>query len=133
MTDQEKDQLEDESVSERDSESVVVVEEVVTDGRDYRVEGNDVSGYIGVSPEYMTYANETERPLLTSQEEWNYTHNLDHLEGNEPDESGESVEVEKEDKEESEVEVEAEDDPEKKKQENPTPVRQTVVSPVITS
>lgn len=127
MTDQEKDVTEDESVRERD----VVVEEVVIEGRDYRVEGNDVSGYIGVSPEYMTYANETEKPLLTSQEEWDYTHNLDHLEGNEPDEVESSVE--KEDEEESEVEVEAEDDSDKKKQENPTPVRQTVVSPVITS
>lgn len=29
----------------------------------YAVEGNDTSGYIGVSPEYATYANETEAPL----------------------------------------------------------------------
>lgn len=29
----------------------------------YAVEDNDTSAYIGVSPEYMTYANETEKPL----------------------------------------------------------------------
>lgn len=29
----------------------------------FAVEGNDTSGYVGVSPEYMTYANETEAPL----------------------------------------------------------------------
>jgi hypothetical protein len=28
----------------------------------YAVEGNDTSGYRGVSQEYMTYANETEKP-----------------------------------------------------------------------
>jgi hypothetical protein len=28
----------------------------------YAVEDNDTSGYRGVSPEYMTYANETEKP-----------------------------------------------------------------------
>jgi hypothetical protein len=33
------------------------------DGRDYRVEGNDLENYISTSPEYMTYANETEAPL----------------------------------------------------------------------
>jgi len=33
------------------------------EGRVMAVEGNDLSGYIGVSPEYMTYANETEAPL----------------------------------------------------------------------
>lgn len=29
----------------------------------YAVNGNDTSAYVGVSPEYMTYANETEKPL----------------------------------------------------------------------
>ena len=32
--------------------------------RDFRVEGNKTDGYIGVSPEYKTYANDTEAPLL---------------------------------------------------------------------
>lgn len=32
------------------------------EGRDYRVEDNDTSDYYGVSPEYQTYANETEKP-----------------------------------------------------------------------
>lgn len=71
-----------------------------TDGRDYRVEGNDTRGYVGVDPEYQTYANETEKPLNTSQEEWDLGL-LDHLEGNmdqidgtETDESAEAVETE---------------------------------------
>jgi hypothetical protein len=38
---------------------------VRTVGRDFRVEGNDVDGYIGVSPEYRTYANPTDKPYLT--------------------------------------------------------------------
>lgn len=33
------------------------------EGRDFRVEGNEVEQYIGTSPEYATYANETEAPL----------------------------------------------------------------------
>ncbi len=31
--------------------------------RSFAVEGNDVSNYVGVSPEYQTYASETEAPL----------------------------------------------------------------------
>lgn len=57
-------------------------EEVAVTGRDYRLEGNDVSGYIGVDVEYQNYANETEKPLLTDLEKWTYTNQLDHLEGN---------------------------------------------------
>lgn len=30
--------------------------------RNFAVEGNDLSGYLGCDPEYMTYANESERP-----------------------------------------------------------------------
>lgn len=41
---------------------------VRTIGRDFRVEGNDVDGYIGVSAEYRTYANETEKPYVTDGE-----------------------------------------------------------------
>lgn len=37
--------------------------EAPSTGRDVAVEGNDTSDYVGVSPEYMTYANETEKPL----------------------------------------------------------------------
>lgn len=51
-------------------------------GRDYRVEGNDVRDYIGVDPEYMTYANATEAPGLTDVERFQYTSQYDHLEGN---------------------------------------------------
>lgn len=29
----------------------------------YAVKGNDLSGFRGVSPEYMTYASETEKPV----------------------------------------------------------------------
>lgn len=32
-------------------------------GRDFAVEGNDLDGYVGVSPEYQNYANETEAPV----------------------------------------------------------------------
>ncbi len=32
------------------------------------VEGNDLSGYVGVDPMYQNYANETERPYLTDEE-----------------------------------------------------------------
>lgn len=38
---------------------------VRTVGRDFRVEGNNVDGYVGVSPEYRTYANDTEKPYTT--------------------------------------------------------------------
>jgi hypothetical protein len=33
----------------------------------YAVEDNDTSGYVGVSQEYMTYANDTEKPLTTEE------------------------------------------------------------------
>ena len=39
------------------------------DGRDFRVEDNDISEYVGVSPEYATYANETEAPLASDEED----------------------------------------------------------------
>lgn len=41
---------------------------VRTVGRDFRVEGNVVDGYIGVDAEYRTYANETEKPLLSDED-----------------------------------------------------------------
>jgi hypothetical protein len=41
---------------------------VRTVGRDFRVEGNDVDGYIGVDQEYRTYANPTERPYISEDE-----------------------------------------------------------------
>lgn len=37
------------------------------DGRDFRVEDNDVTEYVGTSPEYATYANETEAPLKSEK------------------------------------------------------------------
>ena len=44
-------------------------EVVVTPGpRSMVVPGNDLTGYIGVSPEYMNYANATEKPILTEAE-----------------------------------------------------------------
>jgi hypothetical protein len=51
-------------------------------GRDYRVEGNDVRDYVGVSPEYKTYANEYDKPILTDTERFQFTDQYDHLEGN---------------------------------------------------
>lgn len=35
----------------------------------YHIEGNDDSGYVGVGLEYQNYANETEKPYLTEQDE----------------------------------------------------------------
>lgn len=40
----------------------------VDDAKNFAVEGNDLNGFIGVSPEYMTYADETHKPLSTSEE-----------------------------------------------------------------
>lgn len=37
------------------------------DGRSFAVEGNDLEGYIGTNPEYMTYANETEAPIVAEE------------------------------------------------------------------
>jgi hypothetical protein len=51
-------------------------------GRDFRVEGNDVRDYVGVDPEYMTYANPGDAPMLTDTERFMYTSQYDHLEGN---------------------------------------------------
>lgn len=40
-----------------------VTEQKPVPGRDYVVEGNDVSSYFGaIDPEYQTYANDTEKP-----------------------------------------------------------------------
>jgi hypothetical protein len=61
-------------------------------GRDYRVEGNDVRDYVGVDPEYMTYANPTEAPMLTDTERWDQTTQYDHLEGNADEELDGDVE-----------------------------------------
>jgi hypothetical protein len=38
------------------------------EARNFGVEGNDLSGYIGVSPEYMTYADDTHKPYSTDEE-----------------------------------------------------------------
>lgn len=40
-----------------------------TEGRTFLVEGNDVSGYIGVSPEYQNYASKTEAPLQPAKKD----------------------------------------------------------------
>lgn len=42
--------------------------EAPQDGRSFLVEGNDISGYVGVSPEYMNYASETHAPLENDDE-----------------------------------------------------------------
>lgn len=36
--------------------------------RNFTLEGNDTSGYVGVDPEYRNYANETDKPLLGDDE-----------------------------------------------------------------
>lgn len=75
-------------------ETEFVPQHVLDGGRDFRVEGNDVSGYIGVDPEYMTYSNPGEKPHLTDQERWDFTDQLSHLEGNMDDESDEEQQAE---------------------------------------
>jgi hypothetical protein len=35
--------------------------------RDYTGDGNDTSAYVGVNPEYMNYANETDRPYQAGE------------------------------------------------------------------
>lgn len=37
--------------------------------RDFSVEGNELDGYLGVSPEYATYANEGEKPYASEDDE----------------------------------------------------------------
>ena len=81
---------EGDSDSDEGGETEYVPAHVLDGGRDFRVEGNDVSGYLGVDPEYMTYANETERPHLTDQERYDFTDQYSHLEGNEADEADEA-------------------------------------------
>ena len=39
------------------------------EARSYLVEGNEVTEYIGTSPEYATYANETEAPLKVEDDD----------------------------------------------------------------
>ena len=56
-----------------------VPQHVLDGGRDFAVPGNDVSGYIGVSPEYMTYANPANQPRLTDLERFELTDQYDHL------------------------------------------------------
>jgi hypothetical protein len=39
-----------------------------SEARSFEVEGNDTSGYIGTSPEYMNYADETSKPFLAEDD-----------------------------------------------------------------
>lgn len=41
--------------------------------RSFVVPGNDLTGYIGVSPEYMNYADPTNKPYVTEEEAYLYT------------------------------------------------------------
>lgn len=36
--------------------------------RDFTIEGNDVTGYVGVSPEYMNYSTDKDRAILTKSD-----------------------------------------------------------------
>lgn len=59
------------------------------EARNFAVEGNDLSGYIGVSPEYMTYADETQMPYSTDEEVLSPAEQLMFEEDDEDDESDE--------------------------------------------
>lgn len=41
--------------------------------RDMTVPGNDLTGYIGVAPEYMNYATPAGKPYLTEEEAYRFT------------------------------------------------------------
>ena len=58
--------LKNDNKSDRVLSTAEVAEAPKDDGnaRDFRVEGNDTSGYIGTDPVYQTYANETDAPLV---------------------------------------------------------------------
>lgn len=45
------------------AEAYVAPTEEEAQGRDFRVEGNKVDGYVGVDPIYQTYANKTDAPV----------------------------------------------------------------------
>ena len=53
---------------DQDYSKVIEEQEITDEGRSFAVEDNDLDHYVGVSPEYMTYANETEKPMLTDDE-----------------------------------------------------------------
>ena len=78
--------VKDDKANESKDERKEYVHDPEVHGRDYRVEGNDIRDYIGVDPEYMTYANPSDAPILTDTERFNYTDQYDHLEGNADDE-----------------------------------------------
>lgn len=77
-------------------------------GRDYRVEGNNTDAYIGVSPEYMTYANEAHKPLATDYELLEFTDVYDHLIDN-GDDDGNPIEDTEVDEEKTPVVSETDD------------------------
>lgn len=52
------------AVIDNTENDVLNPEKVVTP---YRLEDNDTSGYLGVSPEYMNYANEAEKPITATE------------------------------------------------------------------
>lgn len=63
------------------------------DGYQHVLSGNDRRDFVGVTPEYMNYANEYDRPILTDEERLKFTDQYDHLIGN-ANEDGTLVEEE---------------------------------------
>lgn len=53
---------------ERGEDFVWTNENAVASGRSFQVPGNDVSGYVGVGPEYRNYGDPNLKPLLTEAE-----------------------------------------------------------------
>jgi len=51
--------------------------EVAPAPRSYAVPGNDLTGYIGVAPEYMNYADPSHKPYLTEREAMLFTNLTD--------------------------------------------------------
>lgn len=59
----------------------------------YRVAGNDVSGYLGVDPEYMNYADETQKASLTEDEKFLFLPGTDWYEGGDEESSSEELDL----------------------------------------
>jgi hypothetical protein len=81
----------DNDETEPEDQRALYVHDPEVHGRDYRVEGNDVRDYYGVDPEYRTYANDTDKPIMTDTERFTFTDQYDHLVGNHSDDEVDSA------------------------------------------
>lgn len=102
-TEDKKDEVQENLTAERLGDS---------EARNFAVEGNDLSGYIGVDPEYMTYADETHKPYSTDEEVLPPAEQLMFEEGDDEDDEGDDPDQVPN---KTQAEVQAKDTPEVKK------------------